>query len=207
MTFLQTFHPSRTVRWLAAAALVMTFLFLTGCDQTGDMLVQPRYDTLGSSDLFADGQAARQPVPGTVPYAAEGSINSPELTGQSESGEPLENFPVELNAEMLQHGQEQYNIYCVPCHGPAGEGNGRVVQYGFAKPPSLLADNAKNMTNGDMFTIIRDGRGNMFPYGYRVKAPERWAIIAFVRALQMQNGPVNARDLTPEQIEQLGNQP
>ena len=77
----------------------------------------------------------------------------------------------------------------------------------FPKPPSLLADNAKALTDGQIFEIITNGRGNMFPYGYRVKPNERWAVIAYVRAMQLKNGAVNAKDLTPDEINQLGSQP
>jgi mono/diheme cytochrome c family protein len=171
------------------------------------MIEQPRYDPLEASDLFADGRSARQPVPGTVPYAGDSSPNAPALTGLAENGAPYQGFPVSVDAALVQHGKERYNIYCIPCHGAAGEGNGRVTGFGYGQPPSLLEANARGLSNGEIFQIIQNGRGKMFPYGYRVKAPERWAIIAYIRAMQIQNGAVNVQELTPEQIDQIGKQP
>lgn len=207
MTTLQTFQRSNSGRRWMVAAIAIVFLFLAGCDKTGTLIDQPRYDPLEAGDLFADGQSARQPVPGTVPYSGDSSPNSPELTGQADNGEPTKGFPVKVDQKLVQLGQERYNIYCIPCHGPAGEGNGKVTAFGFGKPPSLLADPAKALSDGDIFMIIENGRGKMFPYGYRVKAPERWAVIAYVRALQLKNGAANPQELTPEQIDQIGKQP
>jgi len=206
MISLQTSHPTSISRWLAAAALAILFLFLAGCDQPGTMIEQPRYDPMESSELFPDGVSARAPVAGSVPYTGETSPNSPELTGLAEDGTPFQGFPVAVDADLLQRGEERYAIFCVPCHGPAGEGNGRVTQFGYEKPPSLLAENAKGLSNGEMFEIIKNGRGKMFPYGSRVAAADRWAVIAYMRAMQTQNGAVNAQELTPEQIEQIGSQ-
>lgn len=206
MTSLQTFHHSDTGRWLVAAALAVFSLLLAGCDQTGTLIDQPRYDPLEASDLFLDGRSARMPVSGSVPYSGEELPNSPEFTGLAESGEPFQGFPMAVDAELVQLGQERYDIFCVPCHGPAGEGNGKVVAFGFEKPPSLLASNAKGLTNGEMFEVIQNGKGKMYPYGYRVKPAERWAIIAYIRAIQIKNGAINAQTLTPEQIDQIGKQ-
>lgn len=206
MTILPSIHRLRTGRWLAIAAIAVVSLLLAACDQTGTMIEQPRYDPLEPGDLFADGHSARLPVPGTVPYTGDSSPNAPELTGLAEYGGPYQGFPVTVDAALVQHGQERYNIYCIPCHGPAGEGNGRVTAFGYGNPPSLLEANAKGLSNGEIFQIIQNGKNKMFPYGYRVKAPERWAIIAYIRAMQIQNGAVNPQHLTPEQIDQIGKQ-
>lgn len=194
-------------RWLALAVISLALLLMAGCAQTGQMKSQPRYDPLEASDLFADGRSARPFQPGTVPYMAEGSPNDPALTGLTEDGDTLEGFPVTVDEELLALGQERYTIYCTPCHGPTGEGNGRVVGFGFPKPPDLRSGNAADMTSGQMFNIITNGQGNMFPYGYRVKANERWAVIAYVRALQLKQGAVNTPDLTADEINEIGNQP
>lgn len=194
-------------RWFLLAVLMMAALLVAGCDQTGQMIDQARYDPLEESALFADRRSARPMVAGAVPYAGDAEIDTPADTGLDENGEMVEGFPVEVNQELVELGQERYKIFCVPCHGAAGEGNGMAVTFGVPKPPSLLDDNARNMTSGQLFDIITNGRGNMFPYAYRVKPDERWAVIAYMRALQLKNEAVAPADLTPEDIQQIGNQP
>ena len=190
-------------RVLAAAALAVVLVLLTGCAQAGQMIDQPRYDPLEASPLFADGRSARPLVPGTVPYAGDGSANDPVMTAEDENGDPLKGYPVTVDAALLAEGQERFNIYCIPCHGPSGEGNGKVVTYGYPKPPSLL-ENARTLTNSEIFNIITNGQGKMFPYAYRVKAPERGAVIAYLRALQLKDGKLKLQELTPADIEQIG---
>ncbi|MBE0698332.1 MAG: cytochrome c [Anaerolineaceae bacterium] len=198
-------YRSYPVLW--AGILVFGLLFLSGCDQTGQLIDQPRYDPLQASEFFPDGRSARIPPAGVVPYFAEGSPTDPKLTGMDENGEMLTTLPVEVTQDLVGLGQERYNIYCVPCHGPAGEGNGKVTGFGFEKPPSLLSDEAKSLTDGAIFEVIAIGKGKMFPYGYRVKPDERWAVISYIRALQLKNGAVNPADLTPDELNQLGGQP
>lgn len=194
-----------TLLW--SGLLVLSVLLLSGCQEIGQMIDQPRYDALQGSQFFTDGSSARVPPDGTVPYMAEGSPADPALTGLDSSGQALTVMPVEITQELVAQGEERFSIYCVPCHGPAGEGNGKVTGFGFPKPPNLLSEDTKALTDGQIFDIITNGQGNMFPYGYRVKPDERWAVIAYVRALQLKNGAVNAQDLTPEEINQLGSQP
>ncbi len=195
-----------SARWLVAAAFAIVFLLLAGCDQTGQMEGQPRYDPLSPSGLFPNGQSALNPVPGTVPYASTQSPNSPDITGQDNNGQPLKGWPVTVDKTLVQTGQDQYNIFCIPCHGPAGAGDGNATKFGFPKPPDLLGSSAKSLSNGDIFMIIENGRNKMFSYGYRVKPPERWAIIAYVRAMQLKNGAITPADLTPALIDQIGKQ-
>lgn len=190
-----------------AVILALSLLFLSGCAEIGQMRDQPRYDPLQESDFFADGSSARLPPAGAVPYFAEGSPADPALTGVDEKGALLTRFPVAVTTELVVEGQERFNIYCVPCHGPKGEGNGKVTGLGFPKPPSLLTNEAKALTDGDLFKVITEGKGKMFPYGYRVKPLERWAVIAYIRAMQLNNGEVNPAELSPEELRQLGGQP
>lgn len=200
-----------TQRRPASRGLVLAFLaaalLLTGCAETGQMRSQPRYDPLEASLLFEDGRSARVPVPGTVPYSGDTSPNAPNQTGVDEAGNLLEGFPVEVDAELVQLGQERYEIFCTPCHGATGEGNGKATQFGFPKPPSLLATAARELTTGQVFQIITEGRGTMFPYGYRVGPDERWAVIAYMRAMQLKNGQVTPQELTPAELDQIGGQP
>jgi mono/diheme cytochrome c family protein len=124
-----------------------------------------------------------------------------------ETGNLLEGFPVEVNPELVQLGQERFGIYCTPCHGISGEGNGKATQFGFPKPPSLIDAAAKQLTTGQIFDVITHGKGKMFPYAYRVKPNERWAVIAYLRAMQLKNGQVKPQDLTPAELDQIGSQP
>ncbi len=142
-----------------------------------------------------------------MPYYGDLSPNDPTLTGVDESGNPVKDIPVAVDQNLVKLGQERYDIYCIPCHGASGQGDGKVVTFGFSKPPDLLAANAKGLTAGEIFGIIENGRGKMFPYGYRVKPAERWAVISYVRAMQLKNGPVTPSDLTPAELNQLGKQP
>ena len=196
--------PRRQARRLfLIVALAAALLLLSGCAQAGQMVDQARYDPLEASPLFADGRSARPLVAGAVPYSGDGSANDPVMTGQNENGEPLTGFPVTVDEALVAEGQERFSIYCIPCHGPSGEGNGKVVTYGYPKPPSLL-ENARTLTNSEIFNIITNGQGKMFPYAYRVKAEERWAVIAYLRALQLKDGKLKLQELTPADIEQIG---
>jgi mono/diheme cytochrome c family protein len=192
-------------RALALALLAAALFVLAGCAQTGQMIDQSRLDVYEPSELFADGTSARPFQPGTVPFSAEGSPDDVALTGLSEDSQPVESMPVEINQELLVRGRERYMIYCVPCHGPKGDGSGNAVVIGkFPKPPALVGGN--ELSDGQIFNIITKGQGKMFPYGYRVKAPDRWAVVAYLRAMQAKGGEVNPQEMTPEEIDQLGGQ-
>lgn len=212
---------SRSVKNRAGIFLLLILsLLLAGCAESGQMVNQPRYDPLEPSEFFKDGMSA-QPVPqGAVPFAQNRgqsplsqedgdseSPNSPALTGLDAEGNPVEGFTLPVDQELVSLGQERYNIFCIPCHGTAGEGNGRAVPFGVTKPPSLIDDNARGLTSGTIFDVITAGKGQMFPYGYRVKPEERWAIIAYIRALQLKSGPADPASLTPEDLQSIEGQP
>ncbi len=201
-------HP-RLGRWMGLAVLVTLAVLLAACDKTGNMVAQPRYNPLAYSSLFPDGRSARPFVPDTVPNYGGQSPNDPALTGLDQNGNPVQAIPVPVDKALVTKGQERFNIYCQICHGPTGQADGMVVAtFGFPKPPILTAQNAKSLTAGQIFAIIENGRGKMLPYGYRVKADERWAVIAYIRALQMSGGkPVDPATLTTDQLNQIGKQP
>lgn len=205
--FLSGFQSQRSSRWITAAAIMAAFLMLAGCAQSGQMVDQPRYDPLSASDFLPNGQSAQNIPVGAVAYSATSSPNDPLLTAQDASGQPYKGFPMPVNKELVELGKERFDIYCVPCHGPNGEGDGKVVAFQFPKPPSLLAPESMALTNFDIFSIIADGKGKMFSYGYRVKPYERWAVIAYIRALQLKNGAVTPQELTQDQLNQIGSQP
>jgi mono/diheme cytochrome c family protein len=187
---------------LGLVLLPACLLLLAGCQQTGAMDVQPYNRPLSSSDFFADGRSARSLVTGSVPQTDQ-RVDDPAATGVGADGQPLTSFPVAVTSDLVKRGQERFGIYCVVCHGPDGHGDGKAITFGFPKPPDLLGDEAKGLSDGKIFEIISNGQGNMLSYGYRVKAPDRWAVIAYLRAIQLKNGHLT-QDLTPAELQQIG---
>jgi len=190
-------------RRLGVVILSACFLLLAGCQQSGAMDTQPYNRPLSASDFFADGRSARGLVPGTVSQTDQ-KVDDPALTGKDEGGNDITNFPVPVTNDLLKRGKERFEIYCMVCHGVDGHANGKVVTYGFPKPPDLLDDSVKELPNGLLFDVITNGKGKMFSYGYRVKPADRWAVIAYLRAMQLKNGHLT-QDLTPAELQQLGN--
>ena len=163
-------------QWLAAAAV----LLLVGCHR--DMRDQPRYEALEASEFFADGQSARLPVAGTV---ARGQLQEDEAfyTGKS-AGELVHQPPVEITRELLVRGQDRFNIFCAPCHARTGMGNGMIVERGFRQPPSYHIERLRNAPAGHFFDVMTHGFGAMPSYA-RIEPQDRWAIVAYIRVLQL----------------------
>lgn len=192
--------------WLAMLLATVLALFMAGCDRL-DMYDQPRYEPLEESHFFSDGLSARQPVEGTIPRGGLRE-NEPFFTGKSE-GKPVavipdaayraifERYPnrftsdfentdqVDLRLAMLERGQERYNIYCSVCHGRTGDGRGMVVQRGFRTPPDYTIDRLRAAPAGHFYDVISNGIGAMASYASRIDVSDRWAIVAYIRALQL----------------------
>ncbi len=147
-----------------------------------DMDRQPRYDAQAESVFFADSRAARQPVPGTV---ARGQLDEGEgfHTG-AVNGLYVGRNPLEINRELLVRGQERFNIYCAPCHDRVGTGRGIVGERSLWLANNLHDERIKQMVDGEIFQVISYGRRSMSGYRFPVPARDRWAIVAYVRALQ-----------------------
>jgi hypothetical protein len=158
---------------LAAAAV--------GCRR--DMFHQPYSKPLAPSDFFQDNHMASRPlVPNTV---ARGHLEAGEPFYTGKSGTNLvEAFPIPITREVLERGRERFDIYCSPCHGRTGEGNGMIVQRGFPAPPSYHIDRLRKAPVGHFFDVITQGYGVMYSYAQRVEPADRWAIAAYIRALQ-----------------------
>ena len=177
--------------------LIMAVL-LSGCRQ--DMQDQPKYIPLRPSSFFADGRSERPLIDGTV---ARGHLNADSAfyTGKTE-GKFVEAFPFPVTHEVLARGQERFNIYCSPCHGRMGDGNGMIVQRGYRHPPSYHIDRLRQIAHGYIFDVISNGFGAMPDYAAQVAPYDRWAIVAYIRVLQYsQHAPV--ADLTADQRAQL----
>lgn len=169
------------------------------------MHVQPRYNPYDPTDFFGDGQSARLPVAGTVPRG-DLTLGPDELlyTGKL-NGQPSEAFPFPVTKEIVERGRERFDAFCSPCHGFTGDGDGMIVQRGFRHPPSLHEDRLKTASAGHFFDVITNGFGVMYPYGYRVPPLDRWAIIAYIRALQLSRGVPVADLPDAERSKLMGN--
>jgi mono/diheme cytochrome c family protein len=160
--------------------LVLATIAVAACRQ--DMHDAPRYDPLEATTFFADGAASRQPVANTV---ARGQLNGDRHWYEGVvDGRPAEAFPMPVTAEVMARGQERFNVFCAPCHGRTGEGNGMIVQRGFRQPPSFHADRLRDAPVGYFFDVITHGFGAMQDYSSSVPVADRWAIAAYIRALQ-----------------------
>jgi mono/diheme cytochrome c family protein len=156
-------------------------LVATGCRQ--DMHDQPKYIPLRESTFFGDARSARPAVEGTV---ARGHLNDDELTYTGKvDGQDATIFPAPVTAATMARGRERFNIYCSPCHGRTGQGDGMIVLRGYRRPPSLLQDRLLGAPVGHFFDVITNGFGAMPDYAAQIRAEDRWAIIAYLRALQV----------------------
>lgn len=175
---------SRAPRSHAAALLA---LLAAGCRQ--DMHDQPRLEPLEASAFFADGRASRPQVPGTV---ARGElIDDPHLATGKVGGGFAETFPFPITREVLERGRERYDILCSVCHDRAGYGEGIVVKRGMTQPPSLHVERLRAAPPGYFFDVVTNGFGRMFDYADRTTPQDRWAIVAYVRTLQLsQHAPL-----------------
>jgi len=165
----------------ALPALIVAVLLLSGCRQ--DMHDQPKYVPLRQSAFFGDDRSARPLVPGTV---ARGRLNEDSLlyTGKV-NGVDADVFPFPITAATLARGQERFNIYCSPCHGRTGQGDGMVVRRGYRRPPTYHQDRLRSAAVGHFFDVITNGFGAMPDYAAQIPVEDRWAIAAYVKALQL----------------------
>ena len=185
---------------LTFAFCLLPFAFIaSGCRQ--DMHDQPKYIPLRPSDFFKDGMSAREPVAGTV---ARGQLKEDEhlYTGKT-AGQFAATFPFAITGEMLNRGEERYNIFCSVCHDRLGTGNGMIVQRGFRRPPTLHLDRLRQSQPGYLFDVITNGFGAMPDYASQISVEDRWKIVAYIRALQLSQNATIA-DVPPEQRDKLG---
>jgi mono/diheme cytochrome c family protein len=205
--------------------IVCACLLAAGCRQ--EMANEPRYNPLAASDFFPDGRSARDPVPGTVPHgttedrvvAAADENTAPDarwvaglsglgvgdawtaqalLTGKA-SGYV---FPVRVDEALLERGRKDFNIYCSVCHDRVGTGRGKIVERGYLRPPSYHTDRLRRAPLTHFYDVVSNGYGAMPSYSDKLSPDDRWAVIAYVRALQLsQDAPV--ADLPPAEQEKL----
>jgi hypothetical protein len=159
-------------------SLAASLFLLAGCSLKQDMAMQPKDRPLWPSDFFTDGRSARPLVENTV---ARGSVADDDLFIPKDSNA----FPLPLNMALLERGEDRYRIFCSPCHGLQGDGNGIVALRGMKHPPSYHQDRLRQVPNGYIYDVITNGFGAMFAYSAQVPPRDRWAIVAYVRALQL----------------------
>lgn len=210
--------------------LAFALLALAGCEQAmHDMYDQPRYKPLAPSPLFADGTSARTPPPGSVPMAQgaaadtssgrRGHMALPPDPGpavpldaqgaslaQGDVGERRYANPLPVTLALLERGRGRFDIYCAPCHGRSGDGDGMIVRRGFPAPPSYHTDRLRNAPDSHFYQVISEGYGVMYPYADRIDPRDRWAIVAYIRALQLSQHAPRDR-LAPKELARLPTTP
>ncbi len=166
-------------RWFCALFGAVTAVILVGC---GNMRRQENARPLDSSRFFKDGASARPTPPHTV-ARGEPDPDDPFVTG-CRNGRLLKEIPLPITAALLERGQERFNIYCAVCHGRDGYGTGIVVRRGFPPPPSYHIERLRDADAGHFFDVMTQGYGAMPSYADRIDPHDRWAIVAYIRALQ-----------------------
>lgn len=177
---------------LGVAVLTVATIGLVGCRQ--DMHNQPKFKPLRENDFYTDKRSARPIIEGTV---ARGQLNEDSYyyTGKVGNAYATE-FPFPVTEQVLKRGQERFNIYCSPCHSEIGDGNGMIVARGFKKPPSYHTERLRTAPVGHFFDVITNGFGAMGDYSAQVSVQDRWAIVAYIRALQFSQNATRA-DVPP----------
>jgi len=173
----------QTFRLAPSMALLMAALGIAAAGCRQDMHDQPKYIPLRGSPFFADQRSARPLVPGTV---ARGQLREDALlyTGKVNGADATE-FPFPIDDRVMARGQQRFDIYCSPCHGRTGLGDGMVVRRGYRRPPSYDDERLRTAPVGHFFDVITNGFGAMPDYAAQVKPEDRWAIVAYIRALQL----------------------
>jgi mono/diheme cytochrome c family protein len=184
------------------SALTFSLLALTACRQ--DMQDEPRYKPLAQSEFFSDHRSARPMVEGTV---ARGHLRIDEAryTGKID-GEDIDQFPIPIAKADIERGQNRFNIYCTPCHGRVGDGNGMVVLRGFRQAATYYSDQLVHAPVGHFFDVITNGFGAMPSYASRIQPDDRWRVIAYIRALQLSES-ASVTDVPPDQRPNLTVEP
>jgi hypothetical protein len=182
-----------------AVALVFTLcgVGLAGCGYSlrQDMANQPRQNPLSPSNFFPDDRSERPLLENTV---ARGEIANDDLLVPKDSNA----FPLPLTTDLLQRGQQRFEIFCSPCHGLQGDGQGMIAVRGMKHPPSFHQERLRQEPNGYIYDVVTNGFGAMYGYSAQIPPQDRWAIIAYVRALQLSRN-AHLADLPPALREKL----
>jgi mono/diheme cytochrome c family protein len=178
-------------RWIRFGCYALLAFAVVGCHP--DMWIQPKHKAQDASDFFEDGASSRLPVKGTVAF---GDIKDNDAYYRGYvNGKLVDTLPVPLTKELLERGQERFEVFCKHCHGMLGDGQGMIAQRGFNVERTVATyhtDRLRQMPVGHFFDVITNGYGAMFPFSDRIPVEDRWAIVSYIRVLQAsQNGTVN----------------
>lgn len=178
------------MRALLRAACVLALASVSACENAAqNMYDQAKYKPLAASPLWADGRASRPREPDTVAFST-GPLA--DVSSGQRGVIPAQAHSAVYTRAALMRGRERFNIYCSPCHGTAGDGNGYITLRGFPHPPTYHSDRLRAAPDEHFFDVITHGYGVMYPYADRVAPDDRWAIIAYIRALQLsQHAPLS----------------
>jgi hypothetical protein len=186
----------------AALAALVTAAASLGCGDTFEdrdlsrMIVQERYATWQACGLFADGSVMRPPPEGVV--ARESAVGDERVLTGMDGGAYAARVPVPLSAGFVRHGRERFDIFCAPCHGASGDGESFVAhRMDLRRPPSLVGDGARRLPPGRIFQTVSFGYGLMPSYSRALSIDDRWAVVAYVLALQVRARGARLDDLPP----------
>ncbi|MFH1686236.1 MAG: cytochrome c [bacterium] len=185
---------SQTSRLVVMALMLVSFAMIVGCTRerpssktpihlNPNMDVQPKYKAQAKSGFFDDGATMRQPVEGTV---AIGELREDDAlySGWDRKGNFIKQGPLAITQALMTRGQERFDVYCAPCHSRLGDGRGIMITKNYVTPTNLHADSIRTFPDGRLFDVISNGVRNMPSYRHQISVEDRWAIIAYVRALQ-----------------------
>jgi len=186
---------SRDRKGAVIATALLSLFALTACRQ--DMQDQPKFIPLRPTTFFADGRSERPLIDGTV---ARGHLNDDVAfyTGMGPDGKPVDTFPFPITKDVMARGQQRFDVYCAPCHDRTGDGNGMIVRRGYKKPPAYWSPEVMARSNGFIYDVITRGFGAMPDYAAQIPPRDRWAIVAYVRALQASE-TATINDVPPEE--------
>ncbi len=187
------------MRW---ACILLTIGVAAGC--RNDMYDQPRYKPLSGGSNLLGSSSARDMPEGTVAYEENRELTAFD-TG-TQDGKLADRLPFQFDRLVLERGRERYVIFCTPCHGAIGDGQGIVVKRGFTPPPSFHSDDLRKAPLGHFFDVITNGHGAMYSFAARVETKDRWCIASYIRALQLSQH-ADTRQLSAEDRQKLAETP
>ncbi len=185
---------------VATALLLLALALLGGCERAmQNMYDQPRYDPYEAAPELPGGGSARALPQGSVARASgvlagtSSARHGEDAVLAADRAAAATTMPYPITPELLQHGRDRYTIYCAPCHSPVGDGDGLVARRGFPHPPSYHIPRLRAAPDRHFYDVMTNGYGIMYSYAERVQPADRWAIVAYIRALQLsQHAPVDA---------------